>query len=108
MRRRLTGHSASVLPALHPPARTLCTTLRDWGFEYYRFDGEHALPLYIPGVDRSRLRDPHVDPIVAYRHRLSVIRETIGPETSTAAPPGRQRSRPAAERSPATEPGERG
>jgi hypothetical protein len=61
--------------------RTLFTTLGDWGFEYYKFDGEHALPLYIPGVDRSRLHDPHVDPIVAYRHRLSVIRETIGPET---------------------------
>jgi hypothetical protein len=57
------------------------TTLRDWGFEYYKFDGEHALPLYIPAVDHSKLHDPQADPIAAYRNRLSVIRETVGPET---------------------------
>jgi hypothetical protein len=57
------------------------TTLRDWGFEYYKFDGEHALPLYVPAVDRSKLYDPQADPIVAYRHRLSVIRDTVGPDT---------------------------
>lgn len=26
-------------------------TLDDWGFEYYKFDGEHAIPKYVPGVD---------------------------------------------------------
>jgi hypothetical protein len=61
--------------------RKLFTTLRDWGFEYYKFDGEHALPRYIPAVDRSRLHDPRADPIDAYRKRLAVIRETIGPRT---------------------------
>jgi hypothetical protein len=61
--------------------RKLFTTLRDWGFEYYKFDGEHALPRYIPAVDRSRLHDPQADPIDAYRRRLAVIRETIGPHT---------------------------
>ena len=26
----------------------LFTTLGEWGFEYYKFDGEHALPKYVP------------------------------------------------------------
>ena len=25
--------------------------LRGWGFEYYKFDGEHALPHYVPRVE---------------------------------------------------------
>jgi hypothetical protein len=33
----------------------------------------------VPAVDRNRLYDKSVDPIVAYRRRLQVIRETIGP-----------------------------
>jgi hypothetical protein len=57
------------------------TTLRDWGFEYFKFDGEHALPKYVPNVDRSRLYDRSVDPLVAYRNRLKVIRDTVGPGT---------------------------
>jgi len=57
------------------------TTLRDWGFEYYKFDGEHAVPKYAPGVDRDKLYDKSVDPIVAYRNRLKLIRETVGPKT---------------------------
>lgn len=56
-------------------------TLGDWGFEYYKFDGEHALPKYVPAVDRSRLYDKTIDPIVAYRNRLKVIREAVGPKT---------------------------
>ena len=56
-------------------------TLGDWGFEYYKFDGEHALPKYIPAVDRTKLYDKTIDPIVAYRNRLKVIREAIGPKT---------------------------
>jgi len=55
------------------------TTLDDWGFEYYKFDGEHAIPKYAPGVDLSRLYDKNLDPLVAYRNRLQLIRETIGP-----------------------------
>jgi hypothetical protein len=58
--------------------KKLFTTLDDWGFEYYKFDGEHALPMYVPGVDRSRLYDRSIDPLVAYRNRLKLIRETIG------------------------------
>jgi len=54
--------------------------LDDWGFEYYKFDGEHALPKYVPAVETNRLYDKSIDPIVAYRNRLKLIRETIGPE----------------------------
>src|ERR1035438_1593253 len=35
--------------------KRLFQTLDDWGFDYYKFDGEHALPRYIPAVDRTRL-----------------------------------------------------
>ena len=72
---------------LHPPrgprvpAEALRPRSDDWGFEDYKFDGEHALPRYVPSVDRSRLHDPKIDPLVAYRKRLQVIREAIGPNT---------------------------
>ena len=56
------------------------TTLDDWGFDYYKFDGEHALPKYVPGIDLDRLYDKSIDPLVAYRERLSLIRKTIGPD----------------------------
>jgi hypothetical protein len=59
----------------------LFTTLRDWGFDYYKFDGEHALTKYVPAVDHDRLHDKTVDPLVAYRHRLDVIRQVIGPKS---------------------------
>jgi hypothetical protein len=68
-------------PAVLDFVRTMFTTLRGWGFEYYKFDGEHALPRYVPAVDRSRLHDPTADPLDVYRRRLAVIREAIGPET---------------------------
>ncbi len=56
------------------------TTLDELGFEYYMFDGEHDYLKYVPGVDLDRIHDKSIDPIVAYRNRLKVIRETIGPE----------------------------
>ena len=55
-------------------------TLDDWGFEYYKFDGEHAIPKYAPGVDLDKLYDKSIDPVLAYRNRLKLIRETIGPD----------------------------
>jgi len=61
--------------------KTLFTTLKNWGFDYYKFDGEHALPKYAPTVDTSRLFDKAADPLQVYRHRLEVIRQIIGPET---------------------------
>jgi hypothetical protein len=61
--------------------KKLFTTLREWGFEYYKFDGEHAFPKYVPSVDKNKLYDKSVDPIVAYHNRLRLIRETVGPKT---------------------------
>ncbi len=61
--------------------KTLFGTLGQWGFEYYKFDGEHALPKYVPAVDCEKLYDKSVDPITAYRNRLAVIRSVIGPAT---------------------------
>jgi hypothetical protein len=78
-------YNTPALDQTHPEVlgflRKLFSTLRGWGFEYYKFDGEHALPRYVPAVDRERLHDPQADPIDAYRKRLAVIRETIGPRT---------------------------
>jgi hypothetical protein len=61
--------------------RKMFRTLGDWGFEYYKFDGEFALPAYVPKVDLTRLHDPETDPVEIFRKRLAVIREAIGPET---------------------------
>jgi hypothetical protein len=61
--------------------------LNGWGFEYYKFDGEHALPQYIPGVDLDKLFDKSIDPIAAYRNRLKLIREAVGPQTFVEACP---------------------
>jgi hypothetical protein len=58
----------------------LFQTLDGWGFEYYKFDGEVALPKYDPSVDRSRLYQKDADPVEVYRHRLAMIRDVIGPK----------------------------
>lgn len=58
----------------------LFTTLDDWGFDYYKLDGELSLPAYAPNVDRSRLYDRNIDPLTAYINRVKLIRQTIGPE----------------------------
>jgi len=68
-------------PGVQDWLRKLFTTLKGWGFEYYKFDGEIALPKYAPAVDKSKLFDPSLDPVVAYRNRLKLIRDVIGPET---------------------------
>ena len=70
----------STNPAVMDHLRRLFRTLDDWGFEYYKFDGEHALPRYAPPVDRTKLYDTKVDSLVNYRERLKVIRDTIGPK----------------------------
>jgi hypothetical protein len=54
--------------------------LGNWGYEYYKFDGEHALPKYAPPVDRSKLFAPSIDPLTAYRDRVKLIRNVIGPK----------------------------
>jgi hypothetical protein len=52
--------------------------LDDWGFDYYKFDGEHDYLRYVPGVDLDKIFDKSVDPIEAYRKRLKVLRDAIG------------------------------
>jgi len=54
------------------------TTLDDWGFEYYKFDGEHDFLKYVPGVDLDKIANKSIDPIVAYRNRLQMIRDIVG------------------------------
>jgi len=61
--------------------KTLFSTLDDWGFEYYKFDGEGSLPQTMTELDRDRLFDRSVDPVASYHNRLKVIRETVGPHT---------------------------
>jgi hypothetical protein len=77
-------YGTPALDSTHPEVlaflRELFGKLKSWGFDYYKFDGEHALPKYVPALDRSRLHDPGIDPLVAYRERLKTIRDIIGPE----------------------------
>jgi hypothetical protein len=70
----------STNPQVHEFLQKLFTTLDEWGFEYYMFDGEYSIPKYVPGVDLNRLYDKSLDPLVAYRYRLKLIRQTIGPQ----------------------------
>lgn len=56
------------------------SVLDGWGFDYYKFDGEHAIPKYLPTADVSRLHDPKADFLENYRDRVSGIRDTIGPD----------------------------
>lgn len=59
--------------------KVLFNKLDAMGFDYYKFDGESALPAYAPPVDTSRLYSKS-DYIQSFRHRFAVIRQTIGPE----------------------------
>jgi hypothetical protein len=78
-------YDTPALDSSHPEVldflKKLFGTLESWGFEYYKFDGEHALPKYAPTVDLKHLHDPTADPLAVYRHRLEVIRQVIGPNT---------------------------
>jgi len=75
-------YSTPALDSTNPEAlevvRRVFRTLDDWGFDYYKLDGEHALPKYAPTVDTTRLHDAGADFIASYRSRLEVIRKTIG------------------------------
>ena len=66
-------------PEVHEFLRELFTTFNDWGFEYYKFDGEGALTEYFGIVDKTKLYNPQADGIEAYRKRSRVIRDTVGP-----------------------------
>jgi len=80
----ITDYSTPALDSSNPEVlgflKKLFTTLDDWGFDYYKFDGEHAAPKYIPRVEHKLLYDSVTDPVTAYRNRLKVIRDVLGPE----------------------------
>ena len=57
------------------------TTLKKWGFEYYKFDGEFALTEYIPDIEKNKLYNPDISPLEAYYNRLRVIRNAVGDST---------------------------
>lgn len=79
----VTDYGGPVLDSTNPGVqnflRKLFITLDNWGFDYYKFDGEFSIPEYVPGVNKYRLYNKFINPIVAYRNRLKLIRETIGP-----------------------------
>jgi hypothetical protein len=68
-------------PAVREWLVKLFTTLKGWGFEYFKFDGEFSLPAYVPDLDAGRLFDKSVDPLSSYRQRLGLIRNVLGPDT---------------------------
>jgi hypothetical protein len=70
----------STNPEVFDHLKRLFTKLDDLGFDYYKFDGELALPAYAPNIDKSRMHSPSADFIANYRDRLALIRSTIGPE----------------------------
>ncbi len=67
-------------PGVQEWLKKLFSTLKGWGFEYFKFDGELSLPEYVPDLDASRLFNKTIDPLTAYRDRLRLIRSVIGPE----------------------------
>ena len=70
----------STNPAVFDHLKRLFTRLDELGFDYYKFDGELALPAYAPEIDKSRMHSPAADFIANYRDRLALIRHTIGPD----------------------------
>jgi hypothetical protein len=68
-------------PAVQDWLKKLFSTLKGWGFEYFKFDGEFSLPAYVPDLDISRLYNKNADPVASYRDRLKLIRSVIGPGT---------------------------
>ncbi len=76
-------YSTSALDQTNPEVlgliKNVFTTLGDWGFEYYKFDGEGSIPQAMPELDRDRLHDPSSDPVLVYRDRMKMVRDVIGP-----------------------------
>jgi hypothetical protein len=76
-------YNTSVLDSSNPEVlaflKSLFTTLNDWGFEYYKFDGEGSIPQAMAELDRKKLYRDSSDPVAAYRDRLKTIRDAVGP-----------------------------
>jgi hypothetical protein len=76
-------YNTSVLDSSNPEVlvflKKLFATLNDWGFEYYKFDGEGSIPQSMPELDRNKLFGDSSDPVAVYRDRLKTIRGAVGP-----------------------------
>lgn len=76
-------YNTSVLDSSNPEVlaflKKLFTTLNDWGFEYYKFDGEGSIPQAMAELDRKKLYRDSSDPVALYRDRLKTIRGAVGP-----------------------------
>ena len=79
----INDYSTPALDSSNPQVMALVQhifkTLDDWGFDYYKLDGEHSLPKYVPAVDKSKLFDAKTDPVDVFRERMAKMRATIGP-----------------------------
>jgi hypothetical protein len=79
----VTDYDTPVLDSSNPEVLTflkkLFTTLNDWGFEYYKFDGEGSIPQTMAELDRKKLYRGSSDPVAIYRDRLNTIRGAVGP-----------------------------
>jgi hypothetical protein len=80
---RISDYATSVLDSSNPEVleflRKIFTTLGDWGFEYYKFDGEGSIPQAFPELDKNKLYDKSSGPLAVYHNRLKIIREATGP-----------------------------
>jgi Melibiase/Alpha galactosidase C-terminal beta sandwich domain len=80
----ISDYSTPALDSSNPEVleflKKLFTTLDNWGFDYYKFDGEFAIPSYAPKVDHQKLFNADADPLATYRTRLKVIRDVLGPD----------------------------
>jgi len=76
-------YQTSVLDSSNPAVleflKKLFTTLNDWGFEYYKFDGEGSIPQAMAELDRKKLYRDSSEPVAVYRDRLKMIRSAVGP-----------------------------
>jgi hypothetical protein len=76
-------YNTSVLDSSNPEVlaflKKMFTTLSDWGFEYYKFDGEGSIPQAMTELDRKKLYQDSSDPVAVYRDRLKTIRDAVGP-----------------------------
>jgi hypothetical protein len=79
----VTDYNTSVLDSSNPEVlaflKKLFTTLDDWGFEYYKFDGEGSIPQAMSELERKKLYRDSSDPVAVYRDRLKTIRGAVGP-----------------------------
>lgn len=64
-------------PAMKPYLTDLFQTLCDWGYEYFKIDGQ---PIVVDEYARQKefLQTPSDDNVALYRDTLDVIRDTIG------------------------------